>query len=72
VPGDHAELDGLGADGQEPVNRAVVNMGKAMGACERKLACGPSPFYRRVHGDAEALDASERFQATLSARGYHR
>jgi cytochrome c peroxidase len=44
VPGDGAEYDGLSADAQHAVTLAVVNAGKAIGAYERKLACGPSRF----------------------------
>jgi cytochrome c peroxidase len=65
APGDHAEYDGLAAADQQAVNFAVVNMGKAIGAFERKLSCGPSRFDQWMHGSADALDASEQRGAAL-------
>jgi cytochrome c peroxidase len=65
MPGDHAEFDGLAATDQDAVTRAVVNMGKALGAYERRLSCGASRFDQFMHGDASALDASEQRGAVL-------
>jgi cytochrome c peroxidase len=65
MPGDHAEYDGLGTTAQDEVTRAVVNMGKALAAYERRLSCGPSRFDQFMHGDASALDASEQRGAVL-------
>jgi cytochrome c peroxidase len=65
MPGDHAEYDGLSPPDQDAVTRAVVNMGKALGAYERRLTCGPSRFDRWMAGDASALDASEQRGAAL-------
>jgi cytochrome c peroxidase len=64
-PGDGAEYDGLAASDQELVTRIVVNAGKAMGAYERLLTCGPSRFDAWVHGDESALSASEQNGAKL-------
>jgi cytochrome c peroxidase len=65
APGDGAEYDGLAPADQQAVNLAVVNMGKALGAYERRLSCGSSRFDQWVHGDANALDASEQRGAAL-------
>jgi cytochrome c peroxidase len=65
MPGDGAEYDGLSAANQQAVTLAVVNMGKAIGAYERKLTCGPSRFDRWMHGEDDALDASEQRGAAL-------
>jgi cytochrome c peroxidase len=65
TPGDGAEYDGLSAANQEAVTRAVVNMGKAIGAYERKLTCGTSRFDQWAHGDEGALSASEQRGAAL-------
>lgn len=59
-PGDTAEFDGMSAANQEAVTRVVVNAGKAIGAYERTLTCGSSKFDAWVHGDANALSASEQ------------
>ncbi len=65
VPGDRAEYDGLSEADRQAVNRAVVNFGKALGAYERRLACGPSRFDQWMHGRADALTESERRGAAL-------
>ena len=44
MPGDHAEFDGMTAANQTAVTQVVVNAGKAIGAFERLLTCGPTPF----------------------------
>lgn len=65
IPGDGAEYDSLSKANQQAVTLAVVNMGKAIGAYERKLACGPGRFDQWMHGDDGALDASEQRGAAL-------
>jgi cytochrome c peroxidase len=59
VPGDGAEYDGLSAEDQYQVTLAVVNMGKAIAAFERKLTCGQSRFDQWMHGEADALNDQE-------------
>jgi len=44
LPGDGAEFDALAPADQDAVSQVVVNMGKALGAYERLLDCGPSRF----------------------------
>ncbi len=65
VPGDHAEFDALSASDQTAVTRIAVNLGKAIAAYERRLACGAGRFDRWMHGDDGALDASEQRGASL-------
>ena len=60
MPGDGAEFDGMTPADQTAVTQVVVNMGKALGAYERLLTCGPSRFDQWLHGDAGALSASEQ------------
>lgn len=60
MPGDHAEFDGMAPADQTAVTQVVVNMGKALGAYERQLACGPGRFDAWMHGQADALSASEQ------------
>jgi len=60
MPGDHAEYDGLAAADQIAVTRVVVNLGKALGAYERLIACGPGRFDQWMHGNANALSDSEQ------------
>jgi cytochrome c peroxidase len=65
MPGDNAEYDSLNAQDQEAVDRAVVNLGKAIAAYQRKLACGPSRFDQFMHGDPAALTEPEQRGAAL-------
>jgi cytochrome c peroxidase len=60
MPGDHAEYDGMSADDQDAVTRVVVNLGKALGAYERKLSCGPGRFDAWAHGDDAKLSPAEQ------------
>jgi cytochrome c peroxidase len=60
MPGDAAEYDGMSADDQDAVTRVVVNLGKALGAYERKLSCGPGRFDAWAHGDDSKLSAAEQ------------
>lgn len=64
-PGDGAEYDGMAPADQDAVTRVVVNVGKALGAYERLLSCGPSRFDDWIAGDASALDDSEQRGAAL-------
>ena len=53
IPGDKAEFDNLSSeDDRTEVTRIVVNMGKALGAYERLLSCGPSRFDAWASGAA--------------------
>jgi cytochrome c peroxidase len=65
MPGDGAEYDSMSPESQEAVTLAVVNMGKAIGAYERRLTCGSTRFDRWMHGEAGALNASEQRGAAL-------
>jgi cytochrome c peroxidase len=65
MPGDGAEYDAMAPADQDAVTRVVVNAGKALGAYERKLACGPSRFDHWVHGQADALSPTEQRGARL-------
>jgi cytochrome c peroxidase len=65
LPGDHAEYDGMAAADQDAVTGVVVNVGKALGAYERQLACGPARFDQWVHGQTDALSASEQRGAQI-------
>jgi cytochrome c peroxidase len=59
IPGDGGDFDGLSAEKQEAVTRAVVNMGKAIGSYERKLSCGPGRFDAWVNGQKDAMSDRE-------------
>jgi cytochrome c peroxidase len=50
------------------VVRILVNMGKAIGAYERRLVCGPSRFDAWMHGDGDALTAEEQAGAVAFVR----
>jgi cytochrome c peroxidase len=65
VPGDGAEYDALSVEDQVAVTRAVVNLGKAIAAYERRLECGPSAFDDFMHGKEDALGDSARRGALL-------
>ncbi len=70
MPGDHAEYDGLSAAQQTAVTTVIVNAGKAIGAFERLLTCGPSPFDAWVHGGAGAISrAAQRGAALFVGKG---
>lgn len=69
-PGDGAEYDGLSAADKDAVTRVWVNVGKAIGAYERLLTCGPSRFDRWVGGDKQALSpAAQRGAALFVGKG---
>ncbi|MEO7035139.1 MAG: cytochrome c peroxidase [Polyangiaceae bacterium] len=65
IPGDHAEFDSMSPANQEAVTRVVVNAGKAIGAYERTLTCGPSHFDAWMHGDGTALSRAAQRGAQL-------
>lgn len=65
APGDAAEYDGMTPEDQDAVTRVVVNVGKALGAYQRLLECGPSRFDAWIHGDDGALSAAEQRGALL-------
>jgi cytochrome c peroxidase len=65
VPGDAAEFDGLSESDQDLVSTVVVNMGKALGAYERLLPCGPGRFDQWMHGAPDALSSSEQRGAQI-------
>jgi cytochrome c peroxidase len=69
APGDHAEFDGMTLANQTAVTRVVVNAGKAIGAFERLLTCGASPFDTWMHGGAPASRAAERGAAVFVGAG---
>jgi cytochrome c peroxidase len=60
MPGDQAEYDSMTPENQTAVTRVVVNAGKAIGAFERKLTCGTTPFDEWVHGGAPISRAAQR------------
>jgi cytochrome c peroxidase len=64
-PGDGGEYDALTPADQEAVTRVWVNAGKAIGAYERLLTCGPGRFDAFVHGDEGVLSRAERRGAAL-------
>jgi cytochrome c peroxidase len=69
-PGDHAEFDGMSAANQVAVTTVVANAGKAIGAFERLLTCGASPFDAWMHGDPMALSrAAQRGAAVFVGDG---
>lgn len=65
MPGDHAEFDGLTPADQDAVTQVIANAGKALGAYERLLACGPGRFDQWMHGQKDALSASEQRGAQI-------
>lgn len=66
MPGDGDEFDHLQSDqDKDEVTRVWVNVGKALGAYERLLGCGPSRFDGWMHGQSNALTASEQRGAAL-------
>ena len=60
----HGSCVKLGADDSD-VTRVVVNLGKAIEAYTRQLACGPSRFDAWVAGDRGALSTDEQAGARL-------
>lgn len=59
-PGDGGVFDALSVEDRDAVTRVVVNVGKALGAYQRLLHCGPGRFDRWVSGDEDALSAEEQ------------
>jgi cytochrome c peroxidase len=60
MPGDQAEFDGMMPANQTAVTQVVVNAGKAIGAFERLLSCGATPFDAWIHGGQPATVAAQR------------
>lgn len=67
APGDDAEFDGLSPEDRDAVTGVWVNVGKALGAYQRRLSCGPSRFDAWMHGDESALSRAEQRGAALFA-----
>jgi cytochrome c peroxidase len=65
MPDDDGEFSSLSPGDQDAVTRVVVNLGKALAAYERRLTCGTSRFDAWVHGQSDALSASEQRGAQL-------
>ncbi len=68
-PGDGAEFDGLTTANQNAVTEVVVNAGKAIGAFERQLTCGTTPFDGWMHGGAPISEAAQRGAAVFVGAG---
>ena len=69
LPGDGAEYDGMAAADQDAVTRVVVNAGKALGAYQRLLSCGQSPFDAWVHGTGTLTNSEQRGAAVFIGKG---
>ena len=70
MPGDGAEYDHMAPADQMAVTGIVANAGKAIGAYERLLSCGQSPFDAWMHGSATAVSrAAQRGAAVFVGRG---
>ena len=69
MPGDHAEFDGMAPADQTAVTQVVVNAGKALGAFERLLTCGTTPFDTWMHGGAPVSNAAQRGAALFVGKG---
>ena len=65
IPGDNAEFDGMTPANQVAVTTVVANAGKAIGAYERLLSCGQSPFDAWMHGSTNAISISAQRGAAL-------
>jgi cytochrome c peroxidase len=65
IPGDGAQFDSMAPADQTAVTQVVVNMGKALGAYERLITCGPGRFDEWMHGNADALSPSEQRGAQI-------
>jgi cytochrome c peroxidase len=60
----HERCPKAGHDDPEII-QVLVNAGKAMGAYQRQLVCGPSRFDAWMHGSADALSAEEQAGALV-------
>jgi cytochrome c peroxidase len=69
MPGDHAEFDSMTPANQTAVTQVVVNAGKAIGAFERLLTCGSTPFDAWMHGGASVSRAAQRGAAVFVGAG---
>lgn len=68
VPGDGAEYDAMAPSDQDLVTRVVTNVGKAIGAYERLLRCGPGRFDRWLAGEDVLQRAEIRGAALFAGR----
>jgi cytochrome c peroxidase len=69
MPGDQAEFDGMTPANQEAVTQVVVNAGKAIGAFERLLTCGRTPFDVWRQGGTAISRAAQRGAAVFVGAG---
>jgi cytochrome c peroxidase len=69
MPGDGSEYDGMTTANQDAVTRVVVNAGKAIGAYERRLTCGTTPFDAWMHGGPALSVAAERGAKLFVGKG---
>jgi cytochrome c peroxidase len=60
TPGDRGPFDNLTLQDQGLVTRVVVNVGKAIGAYERRLRCGPGRLDTWVNRDVPLSPSEER------------
>jgi cytochrome c peroxidase len=67
MPGDGAEFDSMAPADQLAVTAVAVDFGKAVGAFERRLSCGPGAFDAWIHGDTSALSRPAQRGAALFA-----
>ncbi len=65
APGDDAEFDGMSAEDRDAVTRVWVNVGKALGAYQRLLTCGQSPFDAWMQGEEGAISRAAQRGAGL-------
>lgn len=66
-PGDGGVYDAMATADQDAVTRVWANVGKALGAYQRLLSCGPGRFDQWMHGEASALTRAEQRGAALFA-----
>ncbi len=69
MPGDQAEFDGMSAANQKAVTQVAVNAGKAIGAFERLLTCGRTPFDSWMQGGTAISRAAQRGAAVFVGEG---
>jgi cytochrome c peroxidase len=69
MPGDGSEYDGMTAANQDAVTRVVVNAGKAIGAYERRLTCGMTPFDAWMHDGPAISLAAQRGAKIFVGKG---
>jgi cytochrome c peroxidase len=69
IPGDGSEYDAMTTANQDAVTRVVVNAGKAIGAYERRLTCGTTPFDAWMHGGSPISVAAQRGAKLFVGKG---